>query len=298
MKTKKLIKPKRLLKKSVKKSVIAKPVFDEINFPVEFQRLTTENGKVINKKAVVRTDKNIVLGVVGDKYRLIPHSEVLKQIEETLPIGLNTRKVEITDDGAFMFARYESPKIKSVQPRKGDIVSFGIEIFNSYNGKTGVGMRMIARRLICENGMTVPRSISSVSVRHMSNCNIIKAREEFNKKIELFMKYQKIWGMWTKQKTSERKLESFLKKKKVAKKAIKIILSKFETQKDSTIWGAFNAVTWYGTHVLQTSGLETDSSILSSTKDLGERKLKNKAKLQFAWDRTIVESFYSFAWVN
>jgi Domain of unknown function (DUF932) len=259
------------------------------DFPVKLLPLKTDNGIVVDRKAVYRSDLKKVIAVVGSKYKLIPHKQVLKQIEENLPVVLSTRKVEVCKAGAFLFANYESNKIAPVEPRKGDIVKFGIQIINSYNGRLPVAMRLYAVRLVCTNGLTAPKSVSTLSVKHMSGANIIEARKEFDKKIVEFVKYSKIWTTWAHTKPSKIKMEEFLKAR-LSKGGQEIVRSKFKAQQDDTVWGFYNALTWYGTHVIKSRGLKGVDVPQANT------RIKELALHQFAFDQDVMSRFYHINW--
>lgn len=270
------------------------PVPDsKYDFPVELQPIKTSTGiSIPNKRAVVRIDTKTALGVVGTDYQILKNKDVLSQIEESLPVALSTRKINICKGGTYMFARYLSPKIQSVEVAKGDIVQFGVEIFNSYNGKTALGMRMLAFRLVCTNGMTTPRSISTIQVRHTANANLIDARKEFEQKVELFYKYADSWKKWTHEQPKESQIKKFLDERISQKTTKEIILNKYAIDKDQSLWGFFNAVTWYGTHVLKPRlAKDLNDKVTSMSGVHGDA-----ARIQFRYSRQVVEPFYEYQW--
>lgn len=287
----------KIISKSKEKKVKEPIKFPEpvtkYDFPVELRELKTVEGiKIPEKKAVVRTDTNTCLGVVGSNYQIFSNKDVITQIEKTLPIELGTRTISITDGGMYMFARYLSPKIKSVEVAKGDIVQFGIEIFNSYNGKIALGMRMLALRLICTNGMTSPRSFSTITVRHIAGANIADAQEEFQKKVKLFIDYSDCWKNWLKITPEETQIKQFLTSRIPQKNAREIIRNKYESDKDKSLWGFYNAVTWYGTHVLKPTFKDALNDKVTSVAPLH----RDASHMQFRYARQVIEPFYSYKW--
>lgn len=269
------------------------------DFPVNFEDIRTKSGILVpGKRAVVREDTRKVLGVVGTDYKILSNKDVLSQIEKTLPVALQTRSVHVTDEGKYMFARYMSPKIKSVTVAKGDIIQFGVEIFNSYNGKMALGMRMFALRLVCTNGMTTPHSISTIQVRHVGGANLIEARKQFEEKVKLFTAYGEQWQKWLKISPKEAQIKDFLGKHISSETARGIIRTKYETDKDRSLWGLFNAVTWFGTHVLKpkyiTNRTEENPNKLTSV--IGTHR--DSAKLQFRFAKRVIEPFYAQQWGN
>lgn len=260
------------------------------DFPVAIQPIYTQKQtQCPNHRAVVRTDTGRVLGVVGSKYNLVKNTDLLNQLEESLPVAVGNRQINLADNGAIMFVNYTSPKIDNVEVRKGDIVRFGIQVFNSYNGKLAVGMRLQAYRLACENGMTVPRSVSTLHIRHVHGVtsHITGARETFNKRVEEFVKYKNVWKKWGTIKAEPVLVEKF-SKQYLGAKSREVVRNKYEADQDDTVWGFFNAVTWFGTHVLRTKTYSEAVPV--------EERLENLTFKQFAYDRTVTERFYRFKW--
>lgn len=262
------------------------------DFSVSLLDLKTSNGIKIPQKAVYRSDLKKVIAVVGADYQLVRHAEVLARIEETLPIITGTRTIHVCKQGNYMFANYESNKIEPVEPRKGDIVKFRIQIFNSYNGRISLGMRLYALRLACLNGMTVPQEVSTIQSRHVSGVSITATRDAFSKKMEEFQKFAPVWSQWTKVKAPKGRMETFLKAY-TSKGARAIIQDKFLSEQDDSLWGFFNSITWFGSHIVKVRNAQElpDNKVKA---DL--TKIKDLAEKQFAFDRNVVEKFYKYNW--
>ncbi len=275
---------------AVVKKMLSESKEPKYDFPVSLLPLKTANGITVPNRAVYRSDTKKVIAVVGADYHLISHKKVLDQLEGTLPILTGTRKISLCKQGNYMFANYESNKIDSAEPRKGDIVKFGIQIFNSYNGRLPLGMRLYALRLKCLNGMTSPQSISSLHVRHIEGANIVGAREVFMKKIEAFQKFSPIWTKWANTKCPKGRMDTFLKSY-LNKGAREIVENKYVADQDDTLWGLFNALTYFGTHIVQVRGAKNRQADQVSV-----AKLPDLAKKQFSYDRNVVEKFYKYNW--
>ena len=295
MKTKTSVKNSQI---KIKETVPRFPAADvKYDFPVDFQNLRTTSGIIVpGKRAVVRTDTKKVLGVVGTEYKILPNKYVLDQIESTLPVSLQTRKISVCEDGQYMFARYMSPKIKPITVAKGDIIQFGVEIVNAYNGRMSLLMRMFALRLVCTNGMTTPHGVSTIQVRHVGSANLIEARKEFEMKVQLFQDYGDVWKSWLKVTPKETQINEFLEKRISSQIGRDIIRNKFETDKDRSLWGFFNAVTFYGTHIRKpkfvTNRDESNPNKLVSV--VG--KHRDAAKMQFSFAQRVIEPFYAVEW--
>lgn len=289
-------KPKRsLLKKRVKTDPQFTPD-DQIDFPISQLKcfcLLNKTKIPISKTAIYRTDTNKVLGIVGEDYRPLLFRETLSMLESHLPVSIASRTIHVAYQGSRMFARYKSPHIKPAEPRKGDIVQFRIEIFNSYDGCIPLGMRLYALRLQCMNGMTIPGSISTINVRHRRHADLVNARKLFEQKVNQFDKTKLTWRRWANQKIDPVKFEHFLAKKVTYKTARAHILTKFRVEKDDTIWGAFNALTWWGTHVLRSQNMDPQN--VKNVVSISEIR-QDAPMLQFNFDKKTVEHFYKQNW--
>lgn len=252
---------------------------NRIDFPIDIQKVQTSDGLIINQKAIVRTDTNQVLGVVGNDYEFIRHEEVLQNMEKNLPTELTCRQITMCKDGAVMFAHYETPKIKGVDIKLNDIVSFGLEVFNSYDGSMPMGFQFVAKRLVCLNGMTIPRSIAHIAVRHTSFYNLGKINTEFNRKLPLLQQSVDKWRDWSKLTPKKSRVDSFLKTH-VREQLRKRFETEYATGEDKTVWRLFNILTAYNTHEIK---VRTENA-------------QNKRLSQLNFEKEVIFPFYAQNW--
>lgn len=250
-------------------------------FPIIESPLKTATGLSVPRRAILRTDTrpSRCIGIVGNNYKIIHHDDVLEQIENDLPLILKTRKVNFCRGGAVMFASYFTDKIKQVSIRKGDIVRFGIEVINSYDESLPLSFRFIAERLVCNNGMVIPKSFCSLNVRHTNKANIVNARDKFMEKLPLISQTISKWRKWLNIKPSEEQVDIYLEiyfNQKIAQ----CIKGHYLAGKSLNLWGLFNAVTFYISHELE-------------VRKGNEENLRLR---QFSFNRTSVEKFYKFRW--
>ena len=250
-----------------------------IDFPVDEINIKTANEiKIATKKAIVRTDNNVILGVVGNSYKLIPHQQVIDHIEKALPDELMEKHITLCRSGAVMFAKYETRRIKQAEIKKGDIVRFGLEVFNSYDGSMPVGFRFVAMRLACLNGITIPQSIARLSVKHVGSANFSSIQRDFNKRLPLLMRTADKWQSWSRINPTEKKINNFLKKNTGARLR-KIFSEDYQASRDKTVWELFNIITQYATHRIRVKNPE------------------NTRLAQLNFDRTITDNFYHYNWM-
>jgi len=254
---------------------------DNYNFPVEERKIKTIDGLDVPRKAIVRTDTNKVLSVMGEEYALVKHSDVLDNIEKTIPTELINRKITLCKDGAILFARYETPKIETVEVKKGDIVKFGVEVFNSYDGSLPVGFVFIALRLVCTNGMTIPKSIARLSVRHTGGVKLNNVQEEFTRRLPLYFNTANRWREWADVTPSQEKTDAFLKSV-MGERLRKQFGEEYQSAKDKTVWGLYNLLTYYNTHNI----------------NVRKNNTENKRLAQFNFEQRVLGNFYNYKWEN
>ena len=250
----------------------------EHNFAVCKENLSTYWGECKTHKAVVRHDTGQIIGVVGKNYRLITHADVLNRVKKAIP-DLENERITTCRNGAVMFAKYSTPILKSVEVQKGDIVSFGLEVFNSYDMSMPVGFQFVAKRLVCLNGMTIPKSIAYISVKHTNRANFGDIQDEFASRIPLISSTSDRWGEWTKTTPPEYKVETFLKT--YAGKQLKDLFhERYTTSQDKSVWALFNILTHYSTHLLK----------------VRKKQEENRRLSQLAFDRRLTNHFYNYDW--
>lgn len=249
------------------------------NFNVVEKNLKTEDGLRVPNKAIIREDTNRVLSVMSHEYKLIKHEEVIRDFEKALAGEISDRKITLCRDGAVFFARYLTPRVKSIEIKKGDIVRFGVEVFNSYDGSLPVGFVFTAIRLVCKNGMTIPKSIARISVRHIGNPDLTNIRDGFQKRLPLYLKSSDRWSEWSNITPTEELVDTFLKYN-FGKRHQKMFGDLYKQSQDKTVWGLYNVFTRYSTH------------------DIKVRKdnLQNKRLAQWSFDQKIIDRFYNYNW--
>jgi len=252
---------------------------DRISFPVVQKRLQTEDGLKAPVKAIIRTDSNVILGVVGLDYKMVPHKEVVEGIEKYIPTTLENRRFTLCRDGAILFAFYSTPLIGDAEIRDGDVIKFGLEAFNSYNGELAVGFMLRAKRV--QNGafLFIPKSIATISMRHRGGLNLPEIKDEFLKRMPLFMQTAMKWKEWSTITPKQDDIVKFLDKV-VGERLQKELLEKYNSQFDKTVWGLYNVLANYATNEIK----------------LHKNNEDNKRVSQFNFEKKVFSAFYFIDW--
>jgi hypothetical protein len=151
------------------------PIYD---FPVRMENVYTYDQEQIKGSRVVRrVDTGRPLAIVSERYRLIPHKELVDASEPFIQkLGKAEKKFTLEKDGARRITEYTfrdnvislpGHKMPGQSKAVGDTVALRLYGINSYNTSTPFEMRLAAMVLRCLNGMTVGQDIFGVKFRHI-----------------------------------------------------------------------------------------------------------------------------------
>ena len=179
-------------------------------FPVETRRLSELTGMTTNKKAIVRTDTNHILGIHGAKYKLITNEDLFVPLEKALatnPVfnthGMETKDV-IFDQGAKVLRVYKFPNETSLivppsDAQVGDIVHMELRAMNSYDGTYPFGVILRAKRLICDNGMAIGiKGTPTKFMKHTAGANPANFMRTFSAMYSEYLTAMADWRRWAK----------------------------------------------------------------------------------------------------
>lgn len=230
-------------------------MFEEARFPVEERNVFVEGGiQIPQTKAIWRPDKKICLGVRTNKYGLVHHGDFLDEIVPILEEEyLNNYSLSVCQHGAMMFCKVFSDTHYKEEIKVGDIVKFGVEIFNSYNGTSRCGALLVAERLICSNGMVVPHTLLNFSVKHIGNIVIDKLKEKIKIILGGIGGCIDNYKRWSNTKLSVEEAESFFNKF-FGKREKKQLFEGFKTVENGTVWDLYNYLTSWLSHDIRTRG--------------------------------------------
>ena len=145
------------------------PYADIRKVPLDYQGVQSSAYSVqtydINKKTDMLEWKEA--GTVGGNYLLVPNKDVRDMAEE---IAYNSG-IEFANDKTFFDGkRYVSSYIAKDNSigeiNVGDDVAIGFQMWNSYDGSTSLGFRMMLYRLACLNGMMSNTVLDKYRFRH------------------------------------------------------------------------------------------------------------------------------------
>ena len=230
----------------------------DYEFPVELRAISTEpDGFVIpHRRAVIRTDTMKPLGVVSDKYALLPHAAVVDTMRETLK-GQDTKEtIRLTHNGARMHFEITLPDVTFKV--EGDEIAMRLVVANSYDGSRKVHIAFGAYRLICANGMTIGSKLVSLNRRHVGEVSleVEHIRKQMTTLTALFKATEPTIRKMVNRPLWHPKPFFNAKSLRIPGYLVKIARDQFKQVEDGTIWDAYNALTFAITHKMRKANPE------------------------------------------
>lgn len=258
----------------------------EMNWEAQQHTLITNGGvDVPTHKALVRSDNNHVLGVVGSKYEPIQNSTAFAFMDAL--VQSHKAKYEYLyslENGARTIVQAHIDD--NFEVRHGDRIASYITMMNSFDGSTPFKVFFTPIRLFCTNqlGASWRNKKESISVRHTATAQeraeqafevLCKAQEYF----ERFKEHSKILA----QKIMDKEMvETFLKdvmgesestRKKNQIEEVTKLANEGKGNNGKTLWDWYNGVTEYVDH----NRIKNDEKRLTSAMVGSGATLKDKA---------------------
>lgn len=226
-------------------------------FPVELQNVYDKYGTPIpNQRCVMRTDKQVPLSIVSDRYHLFSHQEAVETTQKFLDTFGEYKVKNVLERNGQRFARectFQTQALKIKTPKVDDIAHFRLSIVNSYDCKSSLRIRIGAMVLRCLNGMTVPGGELSLSFRHTDSIRDFElpAPETV---LKLFERAGETWNDWASEKLNGSQRDSIIDQSIKLQVIGERLLDKHRTElepdinNDITFWDYFNNFTHILTH--------------------------------------------------
>ncbi len=231
------------------------PDWDLLDFPVEKVALPDLdiNGTAVplpDSRAVVRTDTNTVLKIVGRNYKVVPHRTLFEPIHEELEsmgVGVKGVKTQIGLDGGYARVTWTLEDAQ-IDIGGGDLVDLEITAANSYNYKSRLSLAVEAMRLICTNGLRIGTEFAAIRRRHAPGVILNDLHTVLRDLPVIQEQILPQWQAWKETAITPAQFEERLEKSKVVgQRAIAGVVEYFD-ERDPNAWEAYNALTWRATH--------------------------------------------------
>src|SRR5210317_58734 len=221
---------------------------------------------VVNKRAIVRTDTNHCLGVVGPKYKPVNHRDMIaNQRAMIMRSDLNTKDIVesiVTDrNGARFYVKHTLPN-QFLETPDGDTAALSFLGVNSFDGLFSFMMSAGARQSACMNGQIFTEGSSTIyKSRHTRQLDIHKGSQIVGKGLEVMMQQNELWKIWYKTVPSQEIIKSIfaaaiggdpLDEKTWNNKNYiqlwRLYRDTYVPRQGGNLWAVYNALTDWATH--------------------------------------------------
>jgi len=194
-----------------------------------------------------------ILGLVSRRYQLIQNRTLYEAMDEIKgELGLTLQGASVVKDKRATLFRYNfgEDRVQTVPNSflKEDKIKFGFEVFNSFDSKLGSGcFRAWAERLVCENGLTVPKEVGRVNFKNLGAITSTCIKDTLIAKIEPILATVSTWDKWAQIVPSRSRVGEFVCENFGGKRA-KILLDNYDKIEDKSVWGLVNLITYHISH--------------------------------------------------
>ena len=231
------------------------------DFPVALRPVYDERHNEIPKfKSVTRTDNHRSLSIVSDRYKLIPHRQMVDAFEPfSRELGAHTTQFYQERDGArlvmeqtFRGVNFSIPghNIPGQGRSTGDVVALKTYGINSYNTTTPLTLRVGCLVLRCLNGATAFESIFGLNIRHVGSGDPEINLPSPQAVIDVFNQTATVWQEWAGMSLLQRDRDYLFEEAINYGITNKRMYEKEKARFDlaETVWDAYNALTYVITH--------------------------------------------------
>lgn len=206
-----------------------------------------ESGATVNvyndKRVILSQDCSQVYGVVGPRYKVVPHKEVLERMVGYL--GAGPTNVITLKAGASMRALWEVKGWDSFDVFKKDKIKPMIDVRNSVDGRGGFSVGLFAIRFACDNGMVLGSKIFGFNACHYEKS---LAEDQLDAAMsnsdESFNRIARTFASWSKIDVDQDRMDQISESICFGKKKMREI----GDLSGKSVWDAYNAFTNMATH--------------------------------------------------
>lgn len=255
----------------------------QLDYQIDLLDVFTSNGnQAYGHKAAVRKDTGRVLGVVGDRYRIIQNREAFSFFDNIVGEGQAIyHTAGALGQGERIWILAKLPK--DIILLREDVVEKYMVLTNSHDGTSALRAYFTPVRVVCQNTLnaSLKDAGAGITIRHTGNLGskVDEARRVLGITVSFYTQWEAIANQLIDVKLNVEQAEAYFNKvvfggKKVDEEATQLInrrnemLNLFDSGKgqqikgmEHSLWTAWNAVTEYSDHYRSVRGTSEDPSL-------------------------------------
>jgi hypothetical protein len=241
-------------------------IIQKVNFPVgELENVFANNGNNVSllipdRKAIYRSDTNKVLGLLSNKYKILPHSQVVETIFNSLDnekVDYQPKNIEVLNNGGKLFLHLILPEVYQVG-ELGDDIQMEIIASNSYDGSTSFGIELGGYRLVCSNGMRAWHKDIAIAKRHYISEPRQFIQQFFTKlkqfKDEVIPFFNSCAKLGIKKSEGVELISNLVIAEKYKRKAAQ----EWMNESEKSLWSLYNVLTYVAAHIVKSYMVSRD----------------------------------------
>lgn len=250
-----------------------------LDYKVELRPLRTAEGLMVpQSKAVVRTDTNKVLGVVGNRYTVLQNERAMDVLSNIVgPDKAVFESAGVLRDGAIAFFVLKLPSIINLPGN--DVIEKRFLFYTTHDGSGMTRVKSIPFRMFCANQLNIALSGKGegIALRHVPSIDdkLKEAERMLSYEERFYRDFEEVARRMLKTKFTDKDMEKFAielvpskngeddvpPQTVAARNQIIELFSEGAGQRDNryargTVWAAFNAVTEFVDHYRRTRTAE------------------------------------------
>jgi len=242
---------------------------EKLEFPeAEIVPVYVEGRKIEDWVAVVNKKTREVYNIPTSNYELVQHKTVFEiaynEVASRYPEEALQVDVTFTRRGARMFGKILI-ETEEAEVKPGDIVRLGIMFTNSYDGSMGIWTGGYFFRLVCSNGLVMPREILKTHTIHMGDsieerikARVIEILDSIEQAVDIMKAAAAKKITW---KEAVELVESFDISRSHKERIKRLILKEAgiqpEPDAELSLWDVYNGFTYEFTHHIARMNYET-----------------------------------------
>ncbi len=248
---------------------------EHLNFEVELIKASDVVGtgfKVGPKVyAVHRKHDGLIYKFVSDRYQIVPYATSWQAMidtceEATLDLAdVDIKHSDINSSGRW--SAYLSFRTEIIEPRVGDIHSYGVNVGSSYDQSAPHSITSLANRWWCDNGCYTGEHTYKSSRKHTTNISIEKEVIKLKNGVQAFYDSEVTYKEWMQQHVGYDDAEHlfgntiasypYRNRIKTNEKLLTSLLADFQrsvSDMGANAWNAYNVATAWATHTEPSRG--------------------------------------------
>lgn len=226
-------------------------------YQVTQERLHLPDGTPTPFYGNVRKDTGVCLKAVTERYNIIQNADLIERAESIFQSkGMDfKRKVDVTQDGARMFASYTFSNV-GMKVQKDDF-KFRLIVRNSFDGSMKVSLVVALLRCVCDNGAMIQESGFDLMRKHTASLDIEFASGAVDNAVALFNRQYDALDAMSRTKLTQQEghqvLNGLVKRSVLADRIadkVREIWEKpsYEADRQRSVYNLWNATTEHLTH--------------------------------------------------